>query len=443
MTIPPVLLLLKARVRAHTRRQGGKIVHVREYQNRVPPAMDAPSTTADQRRQLDLFGARPPAAEHTAAHRSGNKADAENRPARGGAAPPASRPDAARLATTARPHPLPLVLTDQKPKRIAVWHGSRHAFDQFSADKIGSGEGSQALGWGIYLAEERNVAETYRRAGHRTINGRPLDYDDPTDYAAWTLDDYNGDREQAWRHADARLQEAYNQPTGYRRDKAIRFWKEVSRLLASDAPLPKLDDGHLYQATIPAGPYLESDAPWEDQPPEVREALRALGVEPPKQPETLVPFFDDKANAWRLRNKETGEKIWAGFPSHAAAEQAAPDIAQARYDERRLGVWLRMALAEKLGSEKAASLALRRHGIIGIKYADQQSRTKVALAKQRQRLAELENDLKADPDNKALQAAIKDKRRLIAEDSVPPTYNYVIFDDADIEPVKRDEKMIF
>ena len=42
-----------------------------------------------------------------------------------------------------------------------VWHGSPHKFDAFDAGKIGTGEGAQAYGHGIYLAESKGVADEY------------------------------------------------------------------------------------------------------------------------------------------------------------------------------------------------------------------------------------------------------------------------------------------
>ena len=42
-----------------------------------------------------------------------------------------------------------------------VWHGSPHKFDKFDSSKIGTGEGAQAYGHGLYLAENPAVAKGY------------------------------------------------------------------------------------------------------------------------------------------------------------------------------------------------------------------------------------------------------------------------------------------
>lgn len=49
-------------------------------------------------------------------------------------------------------------------KLSVAWHGSPHVFDTFLTDHIGSGEGAQAHGWGLYFTKNREVAEGYRNA---------------------------------------------------------------------------------------------------------------------------------------------------------------------------------------------------------------------------------------------------------------------------------------
>lgn len=52
---------------------------------------------------------------------------------------------------------------------IIAYHGSPHSFDKFSMDKIGTGEGAQAYGHGLYFAEKEKVARGYRNALQDTI----------------------------------------------------------------------------------------------------------------------------------------------------------------------------------------------------------------------------------------------------------------------------------
>ena len=48
-------------------------------------------------------------------------------------------------------------------RKILAYHGSPHSFDKFDASKIGTGEGAQSFGHGLYFAGNENVAEGYRK----------------------------------------------------------------------------------------------------------------------------------------------------------------------------------------------------------------------------------------------------------------------------------------
>lgn len=54
----------------------------------------------------------------------------------------------------------------------SAYHGSPHKFDEFSLDAIGTGEGNQAHGWGLYFANDKGISEDYRK----TLSDRILTY---------------------------------------------------------------------------------------------------------------------------------------------------------------------------------------------------------------------------------------------------------------------------
>lgn len=64
----------------------------------------------------------------------------------------------------------------------SAWHGSPYDFDEFDLGSIGGGLGTQAFGWGLYLSENKNVAEKYkveRKSKNKfTLNGNdiPIEY---------------------------------------------------------------------------------------------------------------------------------------------------------------------------------------------------------------------------------------------------------------------------
>jgi len=45
--------------------------------------------------------------------------------------------------------------------QVEVYHGTPHDFDKFSTSKIGTGEGNQAFGWGLYFTTLKSIAQHY------------------------------------------------------------------------------------------------------------------------------------------------------------------------------------------------------------------------------------------------------------------------------------------
>lgn len=59
----------------------------------------------------------------------------------------------------------------------SAYHGSPYKFDKFSTEHIGTGEGAQAHGWGLYTAKNKYVAEEYyKKLSERiiTYNGKKV-----------------------------------------------------------------------------------------------------------------------------------------------------------------------------------------------------------------------------------------------------------------------------
>ena len=52
----------------------------------------------------------------------------------------------------------------EKQYNQPVYHGTPHRFDKFSLDAMGTGEGLQAFGWGLYFAGNKSVADYYKSA---------------------------------------------------------------------------------------------------------------------------------------------------------------------------------------------------------------------------------------------------------------------------------------
>ena len=223
-----------------------------------------------------------------------------------------------------------------------VWHGTPHkGIEQtgFRLDKIGTGEGLQVYGHGIYFASRREVAEFYRgmRQGQVRLDGR-LMTDGHHRGAAST-----GDAE-----VDALLLDAQGDV-----DKAIAWARDFGQ----DAQAAKLErlrgrvqrgePGQLYAAEIPEDDdLLDWDKPLDEQPAKVRRALLELAGG--------LPADGRAAFRQAMARRATGQDVYAFLARRAAGADASAEGAQK--------------------GQRAASELLLAHGIAGLRYLDGDSR---------------------------------------------------------------------
>lgn len=70
--------------------------------------------------------------------------------------------DAVQMMGAAFPPALAVGAAMKAPRGIRAFHGSPYDFERFDIEKIGTGEGAQAYGHGLYFAENEGVAKSYR-----------------------------------------------------------------------------------------------------------------------------------------------------------------------------------------------------------------------------------------------------------------------------------------
>lgn len=59
--------------------------------------------------------------------------------------------------------------------QIKAWHGSPYLFDKFRTEQIGTREGAQAFGWGLYFTDVKDIARYYaERLGDLMVDGEPF-----------------------------------------------------------------------------------------------------------------------------------------------------------------------------------------------------------------------------------------------------------------------------
>lgn len=198
---------------------------------------------------------------------------------------------------------LNLTLEQTPPRRTGVryeqaaWHGSPHLFDRFSTDAVGSGEGAQVYGWGLYFASKRGIAEHYRRVLSRkagreiVVDGQPASGLTDAQRDAAESKFFGHDPAEEVERADrviANFEAGKSRGTDPNHDatpwnagheEGLRFWRELREAFAwvADREVTQRDrTGRLFSVEVPEdGELLDHDALMTEQPPAVLAALRA------------------------------------------------------------------------------------------------------------------------------------------------------------------------
>jgi hypothetical protein len=249
---------------------------------------------------------------------------------------------------------------------LIAYHGSPHRFKKFDASKIGTGEGAQSYGHGLYFAENPKVAKGYRDALSKQVrgdtdtyefNGQPISLNEfifsaksrhpnlsenQARDAAFFATEFNEKRRDPF----PANSEVWSTPFG----KAVAF----------DMQGLKKIGGSLYTVDIPdekIAQMLDWDKPLSQQPESVRKAIDEIVL---------------------------GEELYKG------------KYASRFLDKRTTGGEAIEILNNALGGPQVTSNYLRNEGIPGIKYLDQVSRNKPLKDIKREFLNELPEDASID-----------------------------------------------
>lgn len=211
-----------------------------------------------------------------------------------------------------------------------TFHGTASDFDEFDLNKIGTGEGNQSFGHGLYFAESKGVAQSYQRnlspVAETTEDWvvQESQVTDPKEAVAW-IDNYIG-------KVDAG-NEAFSLTAAERRDLA------VARKNFVEGKMPVVSKGSLMKVHIPdeeVGKMLYWDKPLGEQP----SVLKKLGVDP-----AAIASF-----ARQPYSELTGQQLYTAMSR----------------GQTQMGTT----------TKEAASAKLNKLGIPGIRYLDQGSRGK-------------------------------------------------------------------
>ena len=222
------------------------------------------------------------------------------------------------------PDPVPMLMDTMPMAGIPAWHGSPHKFSKFDMSKIGTGEGAQAYGHGLYAAENPAVAKDYAEVlGERMdsrISGGGTDVDIPRwlanaiDSGQMSIDD--AIKDWSGRALEQRGIMKTGQQPWIAEGNAIRLEKETEALKQlKEHGSHEIDKRqHLYKVDIPddqIAKMLDWDKPLSEQPM-VRETLEANNI-PYKPTDTGQEFYTNLAH--RHGTREMASKIISGQPA--------------------------------------------------------------------------------------------------------------------------------
>jgi len=256
--------------------------------------------------------------------------------------------------------------------QLDVYHGSPHKFDRFDASKIGTGEGAQAYGHGLYLAESPDTAKYYQQLALHELKADP--------YNASVINRFMGKSATPAENSESlaayALADANKAPFVYDPVLAMKNLRDKARELRIPNPLMDLlginpTDPAINKAYFDAarkyirdfsnktdGTGAVSHLYKVDLPDE--QIAKMLDWDKPMT-ESEMTLLYDKMQQSRLAS--FAKPFQDNFYSAMERGHKTPD-----------GQDLFMELSKQLGGQKYVSEALRDMGIPGIKYLDATSR---------------------------------------------------------------------
>lgn len=231
----------------------------------------------------------------------------------------------------------------QLSRPIRAYHGSPHNFDRFDASKIGTGEGAQAYGHGLYFAGSEDTADFYRR--NLSEDGDAPEKWARDYWAAQAQPDSFGSPEEAYDYLLSYIRSIRNAGPGSSYSPGLKkHYAAAEKWLLSQNPYTvpaPIRQGHMYEVEIgyPEEALLDYDRPFAT-PGGIRGAAVLRQENPDILTEPMLRALRD--GSWR-------------FESYAGWQNAAEALA-------------------RLPKTQSGAQALMEAGVPGIRYLDQGSR---------------------------------------------------------------------
>ena len=231
------------------------------------------------------------------------------------------------------------------PTGMTVWHGSPYKFKAFDASKIGTGEGAQAYGHGLYVAQNPEVAKGYQKTLSKDVFNVGGEVFDPSKL----------------QHLNVRVPASKGDlTTAINKAKEISYSNSPSANLAAQ-DLDVLNDvkakggftpheGNLYQIDLP-DEHIDKMLHWD----------KPLS----QQPDVVKNWLKDPYNPYK--SQLTAKDVGGSEPNGSLIYNRLSDLMS---EGKKSDVFTNQA---NYGA-KNASQELSDSGIPGIKYLDENSR---------------------------------------------------------------------
>lgn len=289
---------------------------------------------------------------------------------------------------------------------LDAWHGSHADFDEFRDDKINTGEGAQAYGHGHYVGEAKGTGESYRDSvsrKHGALRGMYFTGPHATSPVV-KIEDLVGAYDRAIMGGPSGTLRSRLRDIGasHLNDDEL---KVMMNALATAVDIPDINpQEHIDYGLDHHQEILDSDPDGDDE--ETNEARTYIAAHPKitKIFENLKqgtggrlyqlkvdlsePHVLDWDNTLADHHPESAERLKdhlgqlksgtdvSGYNSYVRGYTDRGDALGVKLDESMSGQKLYNYLKNMHGSAPAASEALRKTGINGIRYLDQYSRLK-------------------------------------------------------------------
>lgn len=214
----------------------------------------------------------------------------------------------------------------------SAFAGSRVDYDRPSLEAIGSGEGAQAHGWGLYYALSKDVAESYRKAFYDVISHNVAEKVKELGKNG-AIEFYKQEAQKAEQRA--KIFENEVPVLAQKSYEDVKAYNQMAEMAKTEGK------GQVHEVDIPENPYLlDEDLYFRHQSEFVQSKIKEL-VEKEGLTDKFEIYQSKENPRYNILENSSGKEIYE-------------------------------IISEALGSDKDASLLLEKYGIKGITYMGRQ-----------------------------------------------------------------------